>query len=99
MLESELEQIRGVGFAIDNEEFTIGVRAMAMPVRAGSAEVIAAANVVAPTSMVSGPQLVEDFGPHLLTAAGQISELLGYTMNEQDWQTADGGLADANGNI
>ncbi len=87
----ELGGIRSVGFAINNEEFEVGVHSMAMPVRDDTGEVIAVASIVAPTSMVSRSQLVEDFGPHLLTATDQISALLGY-LNEEGRPTADGKL-------
>lgn len=50
-LRRELEKVRRVGFAIDNEEFLEGLRCIAVPIYAGK-EVIAALSVSGPLSRI-----------------------------------------------
>ena len=46
----ELESVRKVGYAVDNEEFYEGIRCVAAPVRAGSSKrIVAAVSVTGPT--------------------------------------------------
>lgn len=46
---AEIEQARVRGFAVDDEEYIIGCRCVAMPIRDHSGEVVAAMSVSAPT--------------------------------------------------
>jgi len=75
LLRDELAQILAAGFATDDEELAAGVHSIAMPIRSRG-EVIAAASVVAPTSMIPRTHMIEDFGPHLLAAIERISASL-----------------------
>jgi DNA-binding IclR family transcriptional regulator len=46
---AEIERVRGQGYSVDNEEFAIGLRCVAMPVRDGEGRVVAAMSVSMPT--------------------------------------------------
>jgi DNA-binding IclR family transcriptional regulator len=76
-LEEELERIRQKGFAVDNEEHTLGVRCVAVPVRDHTGEVIAALSVSMPTVRF-GPQAQQDTVTALQGAAAELSRSLGY---------------------
>jgi IclR family pca regulon transcriptional regulator len=60
----ELEQIREVGFAVNNEELIAGVHSIAMPVQVEDV-VIGAIDIAAPMSMVTRDELVNNFGSRL----------------------------------
>jgi IclR family acetate operon transcriptional repressor len=51
-LERELEEIRARGYAIDNEENTVGVRCVAAPIRGAKGLVLAAVSITALTSVI-----------------------------------------------
>jgi DNA-binding IclR family transcriptional regulator len=53
------------------------VRSIGVPVRCNTGEVVAAVNIVAPTSMLPRSQMIEDYGPHLFVASKQITTALG----------------------
>jgi IclR family transcriptional regulator, pca regulon regulatory protein len=83
LLSRELLQVHEAGFAINDEELAAGVHSIAMPVRAENEEVVAAASIAAPTSMVPHTQLIEEFGPRLVSTADRISACLGYTLDDE----------------
>jgi IclR family transcriptional regulator, pca regulon regulatory protein len=76
-LRSELEQVRGVGLVVAEEEFAAGVYEIAAPLRSAS-EVVAGIGLEAHSSMISLGELVGALGPHLLAVAGRLSARLGY---------------------
>jgi IclR family transcriptional regulator, pca regulon regulatory protein len=73
-LTSELEQVRQLGYAVNDGE-PAGVRSIAMPIRSDGS-VVAAVDVVAPTSMVNRRELVDNLGSHLREVTEEISTLL-----------------------
>jgi IclR family transcriptional regulator, pca regulon regulatory protein len=77
-LRLELERVREMGFAVNDEELAPGLHSISAPVRNDTREVIAAVNMAAHSSMISLGELVEHLGPHLITAADGISARLGY---------------------
>jgi IclR family transcriptional regulator, pca regulon regulatory protein len=77
-LRVELEQVREEGFAVNDEELSEGLHAIAVPVRSSSREVAAALGLSADTSVVSLEDLVDALGPHLISTANRISARLGY---------------------
>jgi len=88
-LTQELKETREMRLAIDDEEFTQGHCAIAVPVLDENGEAVAAASVTAPTSAISAEEMVDALGPHLISTADRISARLGYRRpNEQEQQAA-----------
>jgi IclR family transcriptional regulator, pca regulon regulatory protein len=77
-LHTELDRIAAESFAVEEEELTNGVRAVAAPVFNSGAQVVAAVAVEAPVGIVSRSVLVNALGTHLACAADHISVRLGY---------------------
>ncbi len=77
-LRAELETIRETGFAINDEELTPNLIAIAVPVRCDSGEAVAAANLVAQKTVISIEQLASTLAPHLIATADRLSARLGY---------------------
>ena len=78
-LKTELETIRKRGFGTDEEEYTIGVRCVAAPVRDSSGAVVAAMSVSVPT--IRDSILHKDAPRFLLEATNGLSRSLGYQLN------------------
>ena len=79
----ELEQIREEGFAVNDQELAEGLHAIAVPVRAVSAKVVAALGLSADSSTISLEELVDALGPHLVSTADRISARLGYRRHDE----------------
>jgi IclR family pca regulon transcriptional regulator len=77
-LRDELDEIHAAGFAVNDQELSSGLYAIAAPVRNEARDVAAAVNVAAHASMISLEELVDALGPHLVSAADLISARLGY---------------------
>ncbi|MFC4768061.1 IclR family transcriptional regulator [Effusibacillus consociatus] len=73
----ELENVRSLGYAIDNQENEPGVRCVAVPIRNHSGQVVAAASMSTPISSL-GDQPVENVLLLLRQAADEISQQMGY---------------------
>lgn len=78
-LRTELELVLDEGIAVNDEELALGLVAMACPVRNAHGEVLAAMGLAAPTSMIASEEMVDQFLPHLLATADDISARLGYS--------------------
>jgi DNA-binding IclR family transcriptional regulator len=76
VLESELDRIVSSGYAVDNEEYILGVACVAVPVRNRQEEVIAAIAVQAATARLPLMRAIE-FVPRLRAAAAQIGSTFG----------------------
>jgi IclR family pca regulon transcriptional regulator len=72
-LVAELEQVRRVGVAVNDEELESALRSIAAPVRSRSGDVVAAVNIAIPWSPVAMSQLVAQHGPILQATARQIA--------------------------
>ncbi|MET3109051.1 DNA-binding IclR family transcriptional regulator [Oxalobacteraceae bacterium GrIS 2.11] len=72
-LEHELQQVRLLGYARDNEELELGVRCMAAGILDDSGKLIAGLSISAPAD-----RLMEDWLEPLIETANQISSTLGY---------------------
>src|SRR5215469_16448958 len=71
VLESELDRIVSVGYAVDNEEYVLGVACVSVPVRNREEDVIAAIAVQAATARLALMRAIA-FVPRRSSAAGQI---------------------------
>ena len=76
VLESELDRIVNVGYAVDNEEYVLGVACVAVPVRNRQGDVIASIAVQGATARLPLMRAIE-FIPRLRAAAAQIGSTFG----------------------
>lgn len=76
VLESELDRIAGAGYAVDNEEYVLGVACVAVPVRGRSGEIIASLAVQGATARLPLMRAIE-FVPRLKAAAAEIGSTFG----------------------
>lgn len=83
MLRKEIAQIRDTGLAVNDQELAPELRSIAAPVRDEAREVVAAIDMVAPTSAISIDQLVGELGPQLIATADRVSARLGFRCNDQ----------------
>ena len=74
-LEHELQQVRQLGYARDNEELELGVRCMAAGIMDDSGKLIAGLSISAPAD-----RLLEDWLVPLMSTAHQISTTLGFEL-------------------
>jgi len=74
-LVAQLEHVRRDGFAIQDEEFSRGLRSIAAPVRRDG-EVVAAINIAVPAAELSVDELVTAMRPPLIEASAEISRRL-----------------------
>jgi IclR family transcriptional regulator, pca regulon regulatory protein len=76
-LREELEQVRKVGLAVNDEELAPELYAIAAPV-CDESRVIAAVNLAAHSSTISLDELVGTLGSYLISTANRISVRLGH---------------------
>jgi DNA-binding IclR family transcriptional regulator len=76
-LERDLVDVRRRGWAVANEEFEIGLVALAAPVRATDGVVLGALSVSGPTARIP-PGRLAAVGEALVSEARKVSALLGY---------------------
>jgi len=76
VLESELDRIVGAGYAVDNEEYVLGVACVAVPVRNRHGDVIASLAVQGATARLPLMRAIE-FIPRLRAAAAEIGSTFG----------------------
>jgi DNA-binding IclR family transcriptional regulator len=77
MLRRKLEEIRTQGFALDDEEFEYGIRAISAPIFDRQGQVVASISIPSPTSRMNDeriPQIAEE----LMETARLISRRLGW---------------------
>jgi DNA-binding IclR family transcriptional regulator len=77
-LREHLREVAKVGFALDNEEFELGVRCLAVPVRDYSHKVVASVGLSGPLSRFSMERIEKELVPLVKEAGEKISERLGY---------------------
>lgn len=77
-LRKELGEVKARGFAMNNEELSVGLRSVAAPVRNYTGEVIAAVNIAVPSIRVSQRRLKTILAKEVMKTAYQISSTLGY---------------------
>jgi IclR family pca regulon transcriptional regulator len=72
-----IEKTREDGFTLVDQELEEGVRSIAAPIRNGRGDVIAAINLSCHASRVDVTRMNEEFRPHLLETAAEISDRAG----------------------
>ena len=82
-LREELEDIHTAGFAVNDQELTPELYAIAAPIHNDTRETVAAVNLTANTNIITLEELVDALGPHLTTTAHRISARLGYRRNDE----------------
>lgn len=78
MLVAELDGVRATGLAVNNEEIAFGIRAIAVPVRGRSGNVVAAVGFGVHNSWIRTEDLVLQLTPILRNTAAEISARVGY---------------------
>lgn len=74
----ELKRVRQRGYALNQQELAIGLRAVAAPIRDESGAVVAAINISGSTESISLNRLRDDLAPQVVQTAARISQGLGY---------------------
>jgi IclR family transcriptional regulator, KDG regulon repressor len=82
LLRAELKRVRGVGYALDNEEFEEGLKCMGAPIRDHSGRVIAAISIAMPSFRMK-KKLIPELGRSVLKAARDLSKALGYCESQE----------------
>ncbi len=77
-LMEELEEVRARGYAVDDQELNIGVRAVAAPIRDRTGDVIAALGMPGPVERMT-PERIPEIGRALAEAGETISAQLSST--------------------
>ena len=77
--EAELAVVRQQGYAVNDEELEIGLRAVAAPVWDSTRQVVAAVNITGSVAMISRRRLVVELAQAVRETAGQISQALGFS--------------------
>jgi DNA-binding IclR family transcriptional regulator len=78
---SELQQVQKQGYAIDNEEFEYGVRAVAAPVFNLQNQVIGCVSVPGPSNRLT-VEHIQEILPHLIGSTEEISRCMGWSKIE-----------------
>jgi len=73
-----LRETRQVGYALNDQDLTVGLRSIASPIRDRSKKVVAAVNVAVPSARVSVSQLQRVHAPELMKTTSEISAVLGF---------------------
>lgn len=76
-LRGDLKKVRQRGFATNDEEFVVGLRTVAAPIRDRSGRAVAAIGVSGPVVSISRDRMLNELGPAVRAAAGEISRELG----------------------
>jgi IclR family pca regulon transcriptional regulator len=71
--DAALREVRARGWALTDEQLTLGIRSVAAPLRDGDGRVVAAMNVTVHAAETSVDTLVGEHLPRLLHTAGEVS--------------------------
>jgi IclR family KDG regulon transcriptional repressor len=82
-LRAELQGIRGQSLAAVEGEFVPGMYSIAAPIRSESRDVAAAIGMDAHALMIAFADFIEALGPHLVSAADQVSARLGHRRDDE----------------
>ena len=76
--EAELAQVREQGYALNDEELEIGLRAVAAPIWDHTNHAVAAINVTGSVRTISRQRMIDELAPKVKDTAVHISHALGY---------------------
>lgn len=79
-LRSQLAQFRQQGYAVDDEEYEVGIRAVAVPIFNHQEKVVAALGMPSPTSRLTADRIPE-IAMNLKEAGAEISRELGWRID------------------
>ncbi|MBN2426763.1 MAG: IclR family transcriptional regulator [Deltaproteobacteria bacterium] len=82
-LKTELEEIRKNGFAIDNEEYDIGVRCVAAPIRDYTRRVVGAVSLSGPSMRFTDERMEKELVPIVVREGKDLSTRLGYPTDKE----------------
>lgn len=74
---AQLEEVRARGYGYDDQEFELGIRAVAAPIRNRDGRVIAVISMPGPTSRMT-PERIQEIADGLLVATRAVSLRLGW---------------------
>jgi len=77
-LKEELEKIKELGYAIDDEEVDPGVRCVGAAIKDYTKRVVGAISISGPVNRMTFDRIKEELGPLVVEGARRISEKLGY---------------------
>jgi IclR family transcriptional regulator, KDG regulon repressor len=83
ILKTHLALIRENGFALDDEEYSIGVRGLAVPLRIRNGKLVGVAGIIGPSARLSRSRLSE-YIPLIQDCGRAISRELGYRDDNPD---------------
>lgn len=75
-LQNELQKVRRQGYAVDNEEYEIGLVCFAAPIRRYSGEIIASISLSGPAARMEKRK--DELIAGVMQTAAEISQILGY---------------------
>lgn len=78
----ELQKVREQGFAMDNQEYNLGLTCIGMPIRNFNHEIVAALSVSSPSFRVDLKKIIE-VTEELSLASRRLSEFMGYAEEEK----------------
>lgn len=80
---SRLDNVRELGYAVNDEELAAGLRSVAAPIRGSDGRVAAAINISVPGARISRIELETQLAPKVVAAAGEISAALGASLEHK----------------
>ncbi len=75
---AELRRVAEQGYAIDNEEYDLGVRCIAAPIRDYTRRIVGAVSVSGPSMRLSEERMEKEMVPIILRASEDLSTRLGF---------------------
>ena len=78
-LQEELAMIREEGYALNDEELEVGLRAVAAPVRDHTGRVVAAINITGSIHTISRMRLENELAPMVRASGAAVARALGFT--------------------
>lgn len=73
----ELARVKRQGYALNDEELSVGLRSVSAPIMDSAGQAIAALNIAVPTKRVSREKLEQRLAPLAMKTAGKIQRALG----------------------